>query len=132
MKTIFFTTDRFNLSQEQEYFINPCCFGEDLANWLKPKLEEKGVQVLDIYQEDWGWEIECLENEQGYYLGVGGWSDEDGSDMGQWRIMFTKRRTLLDGILGRNKLSNEERIIQKTKQILEEAGFSGIDFDEKF
>jgi hypothetical protein len=32
---ILFETDRFNVSEVKRHFINPCCFGEDLAGWLR-------------------------------------------------------------------------------------------------
>ena len=28
---IIFTTDRFNLSEPKDYFINDCCYGDDAA-----------------------------------------------------------------------------------------------------
>ncbi len=35
MKTVaFFESEAFNHSEPKEYFINPCCFGDDLARWL--------------------------------------------------------------------------------------------------
>jgi hypothetical protein len=40
-----------------EHFINPCCFGEDLAAWLRSRLAEKNVHAGTPYQEDWGWEL---------------------------------------------------------------------------
>src|SRR6266513_835232 len=35
---ILFRSGSFNLSKVGEHFINPCCFGEDLAAWLRIKL----------------------------------------------------------------------------------------------
>ena len=42
-RDILFRTKRFNLSTAKEYFINPDCFGEDLAAWLRDKLTERGI-----------------------------------------------------------------------------------------
>jgi len=39
---------RFNLSTAKEYFINPDCFGEDLAAWLRDKLTERGTDVPHV------------------------------------------------------------------------------------
>jgi len=129
MEIIFFETDMFNLTKEGEHFINPGCFGEDFANWLKLRLEKNNILVTDIYQEDWGWELACMDGEQGYYLGVGGLSEE-GSDLGEWRVMFTKRRKIFDSLLGRNKLSKSDRTIEVVKSILEEANFPKLRFEE--
>jgi hypothetical protein len=35
---ILFKTSLFNLTKIEEHFINVCCFGEDLAVWLRIKL----------------------------------------------------------------------------------------------
>ncbi len=40
MEILFFETDMFNLTKEGEHFINPSCFGEDFANWLKLRLKK--------------------------------------------------------------------------------------------
>jgi hypothetical protein len=42
---LLFETDRFNLSEVGDHFINPTCFGEDLAAWLRTKLIEQGVEA---------------------------------------------------------------------------------------
>ena len=65
---MLFRTNRFNLSKIGEHFINPCCFGEDLAAWIRVKLIEKGVQARDPYQEDWGWEVPVMCGSNSYYL----------------------------------------------------------------
>ena len=132
MEVIIFETDKFNLTKEDEHFINPGCFGEDFANWLKPKLEAHKITVLDIYQEDWGWEIWCTYDSQGYYLGVGGIPDEKGNtDFGEWRVMFTKKRKFIESLLGKNKLVISETIIAIVKSILEKDSFSNISFEAR-
>ena len=88
------------------------------------------ISVLDIYQEDWGWEIACFDGEQGYYLGVGGIPENECSDLGEWRVMFTKRRKILESLFGKNKLSKFDRIITVVKSILESEKFSNIHFEE--
>lgn len=130
MYVYFFETDKFNLTEEGENFINPCCFGEDFASWLKSKLENAKISVDDIYQEDWGWEISCSDEEQAYYLGVGGIRDKDNSNLGEWRIMFTRRRKFMDYLFGKNKISKEERIFGIINSILQDAGFSNIRLEE--
>ncbi len=129
MIVLFFETDIFNLSEEQGHFINPDCFGEDFANWLKPLLENDGVLVDDIYQEDWGWELSCKLDDREYYLGVGGLPEEDGSNVGEWRVMFTKRRSLVELLIGKSKLAKDEKIIGLIRGYLSSASFSSIKLD---
>ena len=42
-RDILFETDRFNVSEVKEHFINPCCFGEDLAEWLRQELIKREI-----------------------------------------------------------------------------------------
>jgi hypothetical protein len=44
-RDILFKTSRFNLSRGGEHFTNPCCFGEDLAAWLRIELGNNGVEA---------------------------------------------------------------------------------------
>ena len=123
---ITFETDRFNLSSEKDNFINPCCFGEDVANWLKPLLKSENVSITDIYQEDWGWEISCSFNNQQYYIGVGGLSETEDSDQGEWRVMFSKKRSILETLFGKNKLSSNEPVITLIQNIIGSQGFQNV------
>src|ERR1700737_2947979 len=76
---ILFRSSHFNLSKVREHFINPCCFGEDLAAWLIPKLAVKNIETAKPYQEDWGWELPATCGKDGYYLCMSGNSDNSGA-----------------------------------------------------
>jgi hypothetical protein len=95
---LLFRTDRFNLSKVGDHFINPCCFGEDVAAWLRGKLAERGIVATEPDQEDWGWYIEATHEGRHYFLGIGGNSDEDPSnpDLGEWRIMLERKRSFME------------------------------------
>jgi hypothetical protein len=43
---VTFKTPRFNQTEVQPHFINPCCFGEDCIFWLIAELWERGRAVL--------------------------------------------------------------------------------------
>jgi hypothetical protein len=35
IKTVVaFESTAFNMAEPKDYFINPCCFGDDVATWL--------------------------------------------------------------------------------------------------
>jgi len=56
--TIAVETDLFEHRELKPHFINPCCFGEDFAGWLKQQLSpltEEGFRFSDAIQEDYGW-----------------------------------------------------------------------------
>jgi hypothetical protein len=51
-----FKSTAFNCTEPRDYFINECCFGDDVCRWLMQKLRERGVQASDEPgQEDFGW-----------------------------------------------------------------------------
>ncbi|HYX67548.1 MAG TPA: hypothetical protein VE825_00325, partial [Terriglobales bacterium] len=51
-------TDIFEHRHVKPHFINPCCFGEDFAAWLREQLStlsSSGFVFSDPAQEDYGW-----------------------------------------------------------------------------
>lgn len=126
MKIITFETDRYNLSVEKDNFINPCCYGEDAATWLKSELEASEVEVKDLYQEDWGWEICCIYAGNQYYVGVGGNPETEGGNFGEWRLMLTKSRTILQTLLGKNKLVDADPFWELLNAIVSKSEFGNV------
>jgi hypothetical protein len=39
---VTFESTAFNMAEPKEYFINPCCFGDDVAEWLIGELPRQG------------------------------------------------------------------------------------------
>jgi hypothetical protein len=119
---ILFETDHFNVSEVKEHFINPCCFGEDLAEWLGQQLTARGITTGAPYQEDWGWELFAQQGLRGYFLGVTGYLREPaaGRNDGEWRIMVAKKRSMWDKLRGRNTLTVDEPILSVVDTILRE------------
>jgi hypothetical protein len=126
---ILFETSRFNVSVVKEHFINPCCFGEDAASWLRAKLIEKGIATVEAGQEDWGWYIESTRDNASYFIGVGGVSNESpaNADDGAWRLMVERHRTTWDKLRGKNKISPDDPILAVIREILEnESDFKDV------
>lgn len=103
---LVFHSDRFNLCEVKAHFINPCCFGEDLARWLAGKLRELGATAGEPYQEDWGWEFRAEYGGGRYYVGVGGSAEggAGGPNFGEWRVILSRRRSLLQALGGKGSL----------------------------
>ena len=58
-----FKSAKFNTTEARDYFINDNCFGDDLATFLREKLSARGINPVEPWQEDWGWQFEtenCL------------------------------------------------------------------------
>jgi hypothetical protein len=72
-------TDMFEHREVKPHFINPCCFGEDFATWLKRELSplaEEGFTFSDPIQEDYGWGLWAWHGKDPFwvamsYVGVG-------------------------------------------------------------
>lgn len=49
-------TNLFEHTTVKDNFVNPCCFGEDFAAWLRARLQGvAGVTLGDPIMEDYGW-----------------------------------------------------------------------------
>jgi stage III sporulation protein SpoIIIAA len=117
---ILFKTNRFNLSKVGEHFINPCCFGEDLAAWLRIKLPERDVEFREAYQEDWGWELPVTQQSDSYCLCMSGNSDESSTnkDEGEWGIVVEKKRSIGQRLGGAGKITVKDRLVKTIEEIL--------------
>jgi hypothetical protein len=117
---VIFSSDRFNLSEPREYFINDCCFGDDVARWLVERLQSRGLTATRPDQEDWGWYFDVYFGESCYFVGVGGAPDEDVplNNQGQWRLIVEKHRTLRQRLAGANKLRDDDAFIGVLKDIV--------------
>lgn len=117
---ILFRSSRFNLSKVEEHFINPCCFGEDVAAWLIPKLAVKDIETAKPYQEDWGWEIPARCGEDSYFVCISGNADDSGTlkDEGQWRIMVVKRRSIWERLTGKGETAADDPLTRAIEEIL--------------
>ena len=78
---VTFRSDKFNTYDNKPYFINPGCFGDDVARWMIEELNNCGVKAdPKPGQEDFGWyltfwhglysyDIVFSHNPDGYWMG---------------------------------------------------------------
>jgi hypothetical protein len=66
-----FKSDKFNHTERRAYFINDCCFGDDVAAWLKSGLEATGYRVSEPVQEDWGWLLDTQKDGASCSISIG-------------------------------------------------------------
>jgi hypothetical protein len=71
MIEINFQSTAFNCTDPKDYFINPCCFGDDVGKWLSAKISERGVPCGDVGQEDWGSYFTCEIDKQTFFVNIG-------------------------------------------------------------
>lgn len=123
---IVFTTDRFNCSQPRTHYINECCYGDDLANWMAERLRPLEFRVGQPGQEDWGWYLRVWSSRDAYFVAIGAITLEEdlqptparGSNHGEWRIIVQKRRTLWKWLLGSHQISRDDPLVQAIERTL--------------
>jgi hypothetical protein len=58
MDSLTVETARFDYQEPKPHFINPNCFGEDFAAWLRERVagfSAEGFEISEPIQEDYGW-----------------------------------------------------------------------------
>lgn len=104
IKTVVtFRSSAFNISEPRDYFINPGCFGDDVARWLMEELRSKGHEATsDAKQEDFGWYFTFLASgvEHCFVIGhrPGGANQE-----GLWIGWLERSRGFLPSLVGARK-----------------------------
>ncbi len=71
--SITVVTDMFEHREVKPHFINPCCFGEDVATWLKQepaRLGDMGFDLSGMVQEDYGWGFWASHGRDRFWLAV--------------------------------------------------------------
>jgi hypothetical protein len=67
-----FITSRFNTTESKPTFINPGCFGDDVAQWLAQELRADGVDVIGSpVPEDFGWALSFEVGGRKYWAVIG-------------------------------------------------------------
>jgi len=86
---LLFETDRFNLSEVKPHFINPCCFGEDFAAWLRQQLmplAKDGFEISDPIQEDYGWGFWVSQGKDGFWIALSYVGDGPQEEPPEWVV----------------------------------------------
>jgi hypothetical protein len=53
---VYFHSTAFNCTEPRDYFVNECCFGDDLARWMIERLRAQGIETAEQPgMEDFGW-----------------------------------------------------------------------------
>ena len=82
-------TEMFEHSEVKPHFINPCCFGEDFAAWLKERLSqlgEFGFHFSNAIQEDYGWGFWAYYDKDPFWIALSYVGDGPQEAPAQWVI----------------------------------------------
>jgi hypothetical protein len=82
-------TDLFEHRNVKPHFINPCCFGEDFALWLKRELApltKDGFSFSEPIQEDYGWGLWASKGKDPFWIALSYVGDGPQTEPAQWVI----------------------------------------------
>lgn len=85
-------TDLFEHREVKSHFINPCCFGEDFAGWVKQELsraEDLAVQLSEPIQEDYGWGLWASRGKDRFWIAFSYVGEGPQEPPAQWIISVT-------------------------------------------
>lgn len=96
MRTVAtFKSEKFNLTDNKEYFINEGCFGDDLGKWLISQLRAAGAEPeAEPSQEDFGWYVNYTFKAQPFCAVIGNVEGEF------WFIVVERVTGFFGSILG--------------------------------
>jgi hypothetical protein len=86
---IMVETDAFEHREVKPHFINPCCFGEDFATWLRVQLSpiaDSGFRLSEIIQEDYGWGFWARHGKDPFWIALSYIGDGPQEAPAQWGI----------------------------------------------
>jgi hypothetical protein len=92
MGRITVETDLFEHREVKAHFINPCCFGEDFAAWLKQELSrfpELGIELSDSIQEDYGWGLWASRGKDRFWISLSYVGNGPQEAPAQWVVSVT-------------------------------------------
>jgi hypothetical protein len=100
---VTFESTAFNLAEPRDYFINPCCFGDDVAKWLIGELRKQGVSTDEKPgQEDFGWYLNFEETGTGHTFVIGHRPSAK-TEEGTWIGWLERSRGFISSLLGGRK-----------------------------
>jgi hypothetical protein len=100
---VTFQSSTFNTSEPRDYFINDCCYGDDLARWFIAELRGRGIQTdTELDQEDFGWYFGFRVGDTDYQL-VLGYLEGRGESDGVWIGWLERKLGFVKSLLGRRK-----------------------------
>jgi hypothetical protein len=115
---VTFESTAFNMAEPKDYFINPCCFGDDVAKWLIGELQKQGVETdKKPGQEDFGWYLNFRVKGTEHTFVIGHRPNGD-SEAGTWIGWLERSRGFIGSLLGGRKRGIQSSAVEAIHGIL--------------
>jgi hypothetical protein len=89
LQSITVETDLFEHREVKPHFINPCCFGEDFAKWLRRELADlasAGFELSEPIQEDYGWGFWVSHGPDPFWIALSFCGEGPTEEPGEWVV----------------------------------------------
>lgn len=115
---VTFESSAFNMTKPKDYFINPGCFGDDVAEWLIGELRKQGMGTDEKPgQEDFGWYLNFESAGIGHTFVIGHRPHGE-TEEGTWIGWLERKRGLIGSMLGGRRRGIQASAAQAIHQIL--------------
>ena len=115
---VTFESSAFNTSERKDYFINDCCYGDDMAHWLMKQLRSGGNQTdAEPGQEDFGWYFAFRAGDVEYQFIIGH-RPADGDDPAVWIGWLERKQGLLGSLFGGRKRGIQPEAVRLLHSVL--------------
>jgi hypothetical protein len=119
IKTVVtFESTAFNMTEPKDYFINPCCCGDDVAMWLIGELRKLGLPTDEKPgQEDFGWYLNFEVTGAAHTLVIGH-RPAGVAEAGTWIGWPERRRGFLGSLVGGRNRGIQPAALEAIDRIL--------------
>ena len=115
---VTFESTAFNMAEPKAYFINPCCFGDDVAMWLIGELRKQSVTTDEKPgQEDFGWYLNFEANGKAHTLVIGHRPTGE-TEAGMWIGWIERRRGFLPSLVGARDRGIQPAAVEAIDKVL--------------
>ena len=115
---VTFESTAFNMTEPRDYFINPCCFGDDVAEWLIRELGKRGMATdKKPGQEDFGWYLNFEATGIGHTFVIGHRPNGE-TEAGTWIGCVERKHGLIGSMLGGRRRGIQASAVQAIHEIL--------------
>jgi hypothetical protein len=119
---VTFKSRAFNTSMPKPSFVNPECFGDDVAAWLIGQLRARGLETAEQPgAEDFGWYVRFTQNDTPY-CAVVGYRPDHGPDGGDWVVWLERDAGFFGSLLGRRDKGIQHEAAHLLHEILSASG----------
>jgi hypothetical protein len=120
---VTFKSTAFNITEPRSYFINKCCFGDDIAKYLLSELQRSGLRAGDEPgQEDFGWYLNFAVAGVSHCF-VLMYRSDDVREGATWIGVLERNRGFFGSVFGRRKHGIQESAANAIHRILAASTF---------